>query len=89
MIIFYFGKTIFFQTKPKRKFLNHLNHGGREKGKRHEHTKQDVNRLEIYSRKTKGKRHEHTKQDVNRLEINSRKTKVNGILLPIRTSSSY
>ena len=67
MIIFYFGKTIFFQTKPKRKFLNHLNHGGREKGKRHEHTKQDVNRLEIYSRKTK----------------------VNGILLPIRTSSSY
>ena len=67
MIIFYFGKTILFQTKPKRKFLNHLNHGGREKGKRHEHTKQDVNRLEIYSRKTK----------------------VNGILLPIRTSSSY
>ena len=45
MIIFYFGKTIFFQTKPKRKFLNHLNHGGRDKGKRHEHTKQDVNRL--------------------------------------------
>ncbi|XP_023349205.1 ankyrin repeat and BTB/POZ domain-containing protein 2 [Eurytemora carolleeae] len=33
------------KTKPKRKFLNHLNHGGREKGKRHEHTKQDVNRL--------------------------------------------
>ena len=67
MIIFYFGKTIFFQTKPKRKFLNHLNHGGRDKGKRHE----------------------HTKQDVNRWEINSRITKVNGILLPIRTRSSY
>ena len=67
MIKCHFGKTILFQTKPKRKFLNHLNHGGREKGKRHEHTKQDVNRLEIYSRKTK----------------------VNGILLPIRTISSY